>query len=66
MSDFNFNDEIIRPPDNTITEILVNDYNYNNYNINYDNINIIHNDYDENDYENDLQLAINESIKEHE
>ena len=63
MSNFNFNDlnnyenfgEEIRPPDNTIREILVNDYNdYND--------NIIPCDYD--DYDNELQLAFIESIKE--
>jgi hypothetical protein len=62
MTDFNFNNlnvyenyEEIRPPDNPITEILVNDY-YNN--------NIIPCDYDE--YDNALQLAYIESMKEHE
>ena len=60
MSNFNFNnfndyenfDEEIRPPDNTIREILVN---------NYDNMNIIPYNYDE-----ELQLAFIESIKEQE
>jgi hypothetical protein len=63
MSDFNFNNlndyenyEEIRPPDNTIREILVNDYCYND--------NIIPCDYDE--YDNALQLAYLESIKEQE
>ena len=63
MSNFNFNnlndyenfgEEEIRPPDNTIREILVNDYNHY-----YDNI-IPY------DYDNDLQLACIESIKEQE
>jgi hypothetical protein len=70
MSNFNFNDlsedEIIRPPDEPIREILVNhDINYIiNYGINYyDNINVIPNEYV---YENELQLAISESIKEQE
>ena len=75
MANFNFNlnnltdyeefdedfDEEIRIPDNTIREILVNDYNsiiYDDYE--YDN-KIINNS---RDYE--LQLAINESIKEQE
>jgi hypothetical protein len=72
MSNFNFNlseDEIIRPPDNTIREILI-DYSSSNYDINfgvtynnYDNTSIIPNDYE---YENELQLAINKSIKEQE
>jgi hypothetical protein len=65
MSDFNFNnlndyqnfDEEIRPPDNTIREILVNDYYY-------DNNNIIPCVYDE--YDRALQLAFIESIKEQE
>ena len=71
MSNSNFNnfieDEEIRAPDNTIREILVNyDTNYiinygNNYDIIYDNINVIPNIYDD-----ELQLAINESIKEQE
>jgi hypothetical protein len=60
MSNFNFNnfndyenfDEEIRPPDNTIRKILVN---------NYDNMNIIPYNYDE-----ELQLAFIESIKEQE
>ena len=64
MSNFNFNnfndyenfDEEIRPPDNTIREILVNDYYYND--------NIIPCDYD--DYDNALQLAFIASIKEQE
>lgn len=65
MSDFNFNnlrnyenndEEIIRPPDNTIREILVNDYYYND--------NIIPYDYDE--YDNALQLAFIASMKEQE
>lgn len=64
MSDFNFNDfndyenndHEIRPPDNTIREILVNDYYYND--------NIIPCDYD--DYDNALQLAFIASIKEQE
>ena len=64
MSDFNFNDfndyenieQEIRPPDNTIREILVNDYYYND--------NIIPCDYD--DYDNALQLAFIASIKEQE
>jgi hypothetical protein len=73
MANFNFNlnnltdyeefDEEIRIPDNTIREVLVNDYNNNNYIYNdyeYDN-EIINNN---RDYE--LQLAINESIKEQE
>ena len=63
MSNFNFNnfnyyenfsEEEIRPPDNPIREILVNDYNNN----------IIPCDYDE--YDNELQLAYIESIKEQE
>lgn len=66
MSNFNFNnfndyennEQEIRPPDNPIREILVNNYNYN-YIEPY-----IHNDYD---YDNNqLELAINESIKEQE
>jgi hypothetical protein len=64
MSDFNFNnfndyeniEQEIRPPDNTIREILVNDYYYND--------NIIPCDYD--DYDNALQLAFIASIKEQE
>lgn len=76
MSNFNSNnfiEEEIRSPDNPIREILVNsninydinynnnyDINYNNYD-NYDNISIIPNEYD-----TELQLAINESIKEQE
>ena len=64
MSDFNFNDfndyenndQEIRPPDNTIREILVNDYYYND--------NIIPCVYD--DYDNALQLAFIASIKEQE
>ena len=78
MSDFNEN-ENIRPPDNTIREILVDygnsnyninyninfDVSYNNYeNIDYENIDIIPNDYD--DYDESLQLAFLESIKEQE
>jgi hypothetical protein len=63
MSDFNLNnfndyennEQEIRPPDNPIREILVNNY-YNN--------NIIPYDYDE--YDNELQLAFIESIKEQE
>jgi hypothetical protein len=62
MTDFNFNNfndyenyQEIRPPDNPIREILVNDY-YND--------NIIPCDYD--DYDNALQLAYLESIKEQE
>ena len=66
MSNFNFNnfndyennEQEIRPPDNPIREILVNNYNYN-YIEPY-----IHND---DDYDNNqLELAINESIKEQE
>jgi len=53
----NFGEEEIRPPDNTIREILVNDYNHY-----YDNR--IPYDYD--DYDNSLQLAFIESIKEQE
>jgi hypothetical protein len=50
----------IRPPDNPIREILINNTNYNtNYNTIY---NDIYND--EDDY--DLQLVITESIKEQE
>jgi hypothetical protein len=69
MSNFNFNDfvedeiieEEIRSPDNTIREILINPaVNYDNY-ASYDNVNLIFNE-----YENELQLAINESIKEQE
>jgi hypothetical protein len=64
MSDFNFNnfnnyennEQEIRPPDNTIREILVNDYYYND--------NIIPCDYDE--YDNALQLAFIASMKEQE
>lgn len=64
MSNFNFNnfndyennEQEIRPPDNTIREILVNDYYYND--------NIIPCDYD--DYDNALQLAFIESMKEQE
>ncbi len=63
MSDFNFNNlndyenyQEVRPPDNTIREILVNDYCYND--------NIIPCDYD--DYDNALQLAFIESMKEQE
>jgi len=71
MSNFNFieymsHDEVIRPPDLPITEVLVNRYdvNYNiNYGDNYNNIIINPNDYE---YELQLQLAINESIKEQE
>ena len=79
MSDFNEN-ENIRPPDNTIREILVDygnsnyninfDVSYNNYenidyeNIDYENIDIVPNDYD--DYDESLQLAFLESIKEQE
>ena len=67
MSNFNFNDlsedETIRPPDGTTKEILINfDNNYHNYDT-YDITSIIHNDYE---YENELQMAINESIKEQE
>jgi len=66
MSDFNFNnlndyennEQEIRPPDNTIREILVNDYYYN------DNDNIIPCVYDE--YDNALQLAFIASMKEQE
>jgi hypothetical protein len=71
MSDFNFNnfnvyennEQEIRPPDNPIREILVNNYYNNNYN-DYDNINTIPIEYDE--YDDELQLAYIESIKEHE
>ena len=64
MADFNFNnfndyeniEQEIIPPDNTIREILVNDYYYND--------NIIPCDYD--DYDNALQLAFIASIKEQE
>ena len=64
MSEFNFNNFIdyenneqeIRPPDNPIREMLVNDYYYND--------NIIPCDYD--DYDNALQLAFIESMKEQE
>ena len=67
MSDFNFNnlndyqnfDGEIRPPDNTIREILINNYNYD-----YDDNNIIPCDYD--DYDKALQLAFIESMKEQE
>jgi hypothetical protein len=82
MSNFNFNDlpedETIRPPDDTTREILIdyssnydnnfgiiynnNYHNYDTYDI-YNNTSIIPNDYE---YENELQLAINESIKEQE
>ena len=79
MSNFNFNDlpedETIRPPDGTIREILI-DYSSSNYDINfgitynnydtydiYNNTSIIPNNYE---YENELQIAINESIKEQE
>ena len=70
MSNFNFNnlidyenfDEEIRLPDNPIREVLINEYNYDNMNI--------FNDYgneDENEDEDyELQVAINESIEEHE
>jgi hypothetical protein len=55
----------IRPPDNPIKEILVNNYDYNNYIEPYiHNESYINSDYD--DYNNELQLAINESIKEQE
>jgi len=61
MSNFNLNDfteeESIRPPDNTIREILVNNFD-NNFDNNYDYA------FNEYDYDNELQLAINESIKE--
>jgi hypothetical protein len=64
MSDFNFNNlndyenyQEVRPPDNTIREILLNDYCYND--------NIIPCDYDD-DYDNALQLAFIESMKEQE
>ena len=80
MSNFNLNDfiedeyeyieEEIRTPDNTIREILVShDINYDdNYNINYDNYNINYDitDIISNVYDAELQLAINESIKEQE
>ena len=64
MSDFNFNnfndyqnfDEEIRPPDNTIREILINNYHYDN--------DIIPGVYDE--YDKALQLAFIESMKEQE
>ena len=63
MSDFNFNNlndyenyQEVRPPDNTIREMLVNDYYYND--------NIIPCDYDE--YDNALQLAFIASMKEQE
>ena len=67
MSDFNFNnfndyeniEQEIRPPDNTIREILVNDYNYYN-----DNDNMIQCDNDE--YDNAFQLACIESLREQE
>jgi hypothetical protein len=52
----NNNDDQIRPPDNTIREILVNDY--------YNNDNMIPCDYDE--YDNAFQLACIESIREQE
>jgi len=84
MANFNFNlnnltdyeefDEEIRPPDNTIREVLVNDYNNNNYN-NYNNYNNDDYNYNNYDIENEiinnsgdyeLQVAINESIKEQE
>ena len=64
MSNFNFNnfddyennEQEIRLPDNPIREILVNNYNYIEP--------YIHNDYE---YDNNqLELAINESIKEQE
>ena len=56
LTDYEEFDEEIRIPDNTIREVLVNDYNNNNY---------IYNNYvNSRDYE--LQLAINESIKEQE
>ena len=70
MSNLNFNDFIeneyieqeIRLPDNTIREILINhNTNYDINYTNYDNINITPIDYDP-----ELQLAINESIKEQE
>ena len=51
LTDYEEFDEEIRIPDNTIREVLVNDYIYNNY-------------VNSRDYE--LQLAINESIKEQE
>lgn len=66
MSNFNdyndYNDyenveQEIRPPDNPIREILVNNYDYNN---------IILCDYDDYDYDNELQLVFIESIKEQE
>ena len=71
MSNFNFNnlpeDETIRPPDNTIREILI-DYNNSNYDINfgitYNSYNNIDDNYDE--YDRALQLAYIESIKEQE
>jgi len=52
----NNNDDQIRPPDNTIREILVNDY--------YNNDNMIPCDDDE--YDNAFQLACIESIREQE
>ena len=59
LTDYEEFDEEIRIPDNTIREVLVNDYNNNNYIYNnYNNYN------NSRDYE--LQLAINESIKEQE
>ena len=70
MSNLNFNDFIeneyieqeIRLPDNTIREILINhNTNYDINYTNYDNINITPIDYDP-----ELQLAINETIKEQE
>jgi len=81
MSDFNSNDfndyenmeQEIRPPDNPIREVLVNNYYNYNYNNNYidpyidpyiNNESYINNEYDFNNDE--LQLAINESIKEQE
>ena len=64
--DYEYVEEEIRTPDNTIREILVShdinyDINYDNYDINYDITDIISNVYD-----SELQLAINESIKEQE
>jgi hypothetical protein len=60
FNDYENNEQEIRPPDNPIREILVNNYHYND---NYYN-DIIPCDYD--DYDSALQIAFIESIKEQE
>jgi hypothetical protein len=62
------NNNNIRPPDNTIKEILIDNNNFNNdFNFNHVfnfNFNLNNNNYIRDDYE--LQIAINESIIEQE